>query len=307
MRVIKPITVTDTVLATASIPEPDASAGEVLWNPATAYAAGAEVVRTTTHRVYRRLVAGTTATAPEADPTNWKPIRPTNRWGAFDESVGTLSEEQAVGPTQIVYELSPGVAVNSIALFEVSAQEVEIEVFDAPGGALVYSNLIDLDETFLNDWYGYFFEPFALRSAVIDSNLPPFAVGRIRITVRGETRVACGNIVIGNVYSLGSTAYGLTAGIRDYSRKIEDEETGIVTLERRRFAKVLRARFQLPESAVNFVHQLLSELRSTPVVWIGDNGAGLEPLIIYGFYRDFSLELETARISYYALEVEGMA
>lgn len=307
MRVIQPIHVTDSILHSSTIPEPDTASGEVAWVSGTVYPLNAEVVRSTTHRVYRHiLVPSSHTTPPEDDPTHWKDVRPTNRWAVFDESVGTASVVTGAGAVSIQYELDLGVAANAVAFFELEAQEVQIEVFDAPGGTLVYDNTIDLDETLLADWYGYFFEPFALRNTAIDTALPPFAVGRVRITVRGVARVAVGNIVIGNAYSLGSTAYGLSAGIRDYSRKIEDEETGIITLERRRFAKLLRARFQLPEGGVNFVHQLLTQLRSTPVVWIGDNGAGLEPLIVYGFYRDFSLELSTPKVSYYTLEVEGM-
>jgi hypothetical protein len=51
MIVIPPITITEAMVS-STIPEPDASVGEVLWNAATNYTAGNTVVRTTTHKVY---------------------------------------------------------------------------------------------------------------------------------------------------------------------------------------------------------------------------------------------------------------
>jgi len=124
--------------------------------------------------------------------------------------------------------------------------------------------------------------------------------------VTGPADVSVAHCIVGTVYSLGATSYGATAGIRDYSRKTTDEETGVVTLERRRFQKTLRAQFKLEDGAVNAVHQRIEALRATPVVWLGDNGADIEPLIVYGYYRDFSLQLQGWNESYYQLEVEGM-
>lgn len=310
MRVIKPIKITTEKLLYSSIGEPDSYTSEVVWDSEGTYAEGDEVIRTTTHLRYRHKAVGgdphSHELPPELDPTHWEVLRPTNRWAVFDESVGTASIAEGDGSTEIVYEFTLYAAANAVALFELSAQEVQVQVYESPEGALVYDNTISLDETELADWYAYFFEPFTVRSTAIDLSLPPYANGIIRISIRGPSVVSVGNIVLGNAYTLGVTGYGATAGIRDYSRKVQDETTGVITLERRKFAKIMRARFRLNEAAVNFTHQLLSDLRSTPAVWLGDNGAGLEPLIVYGFYRDFSLELETAKISYYSLEVEGM-
>lgn len=103
--VIAPTTVTDTVLQSCTVAEP--AAGETLWNAGTAYDVGDVAIRTTTHRKYKRLIAGTTAESPEtdpADPPNWLDIGATNRWAQFDNKIGT----QTSGATEVTTVLKPG-------------------------------------------------------------------------------------------------------------------------------------------------------------------------------------------------------
>lgn len=307
MKVIKSVTIEGAKLNTSNLVEPDATYDPPAWNAATNYGVGDLVARSTTHMVYRRLdPGGTDATLPENAPTLWKPIYAVNKWAMFDKSVGSKSRKSGAGLQSIVVKVRPGEAVNSMAFFELEATTVRVRMYDNPGGAVVFDQTINLDVTPLLDWYMYFFEPFSLRNTFTLFGLPPYPNCEIEVTISKETSVAAGTVVFGTVYTTGSTAYGVTAGIRDFSKKDEDEQSGVITLEQGRFRKTMRARFKLDESQVNFVHNLLSSLRATPCVWIGDNGVGLEPLIVYGFYRDFQLDLPGPKHSYYSLEVEGM-
>ena len=298
MRVITPVTISDARLISSNAAEP--AAGETLWSAATAYAVGDTVYRAANHRRYRRRVAGTTATAPELDPDNWAYLGGTNRWAMFDDTSAAT-----VLASPLTVELSPG-TINSIALLGLAGAQIEVTMLDTPAGTEVYSRTIPLDTSAVADWYAYFFEPFSTRQAVVLNDLPPYPNCRLTIEVTGPADVSVAHCIVGTVYSLGATSYGASAGIRDYSRKTTDEETGVVTLERRRFQKTLRAQFKLEDGAVNAVHQRIEALRATPVVWLGDNGSDIEPLIVFGYYRDFSLQLQGWNASYYQLEVEGM-
>lgn len=60
--------------AAASASSAAATAGVTAWNPATAYTVGQNVYDTTDFFTYRRIVAGTTATRPGLDATNWQLI-----------------------------------------------------------------------------------------------------------------------------------------------------------------------------------------------------------------------------------------
>ena len=299
MKVITPVVLTDAMLISSTAPEP--AAGETLWNAATAYAVGDLVYRAGVHRRYRRLVAGTTATVPEDDTVNWAYIGGTNRWAMFDD---TSAATVLASPLTVV--LAPGI-INSLAILGLVGTQITVSMLDAPAGATVYSETVSLETSVVEDWYSYFFEPFSTRQAVVLTDLPPYTNCRLTISLTGAGSVSMAHCIVGTLYTLGATSYGASAGIRDYSRKTTDEETGVVTLERRRFQKTLRAQFKLPDGAVNVVQQRIEALRATPVVWLGDNGAGIEPLIVYGYYRDFSLQLQGWNESYYQLEVEGMA
>ena len=123
MKVIKPVTVTDAVLISSTAPETDYAA----WAAGTAYSVGNRVIRTSTHRIYERMVAGTTATAPELDSVNWIDIAPTNRWAMFDGEVST--QTALASPLTVV--IKPGL-VNGLALFGLAGTTLVVTVRDEP-------------------------------------------------------------------------------------------------------------------------------------------------------------------------------
>lgn len=310
MQVLKPISIPlgSAIVSASNITELDAVVDPAAWNAATNYATGTLASRTTTtHMIYKRLTpGGVDATLPENDTTKWKPMYPVNKWRPFDARVGSVTTKSGGGAQQITYTLLPGVAINSLFFTELNASTVQVVFKSTPGGTIVYNETVNLDETELLDWYMYFFEPFSRRTTALFEDIPPFPGGELLITISGTTSVGVGSIIPGTMYTIGSVGYGVTAGIRTYSRPAEDAEAGTTALEIRTSAKLMNARFKLNETQVNFVHRLLEGLLDVPAVWIGDNGAGLEPLQIYGYYRDFKLELPTPKYSYYSLEVEGL-
>lgn len=301
MKVIRPLTITDALLISSSVAEP-AAGDPAAWNAATVYAIGDRVHRLTTHRVYKRLVAGTTGTAPESDATNWADDGSTLRWAMFDQEVNT----QTSAASSLSVTLAPGVVVNSLALIELLGASATITVTDGAGGPVVYSKTVGLNGPTVADWYSYFFDPYSQRGTLIVTDLPLYAAARITVTITGTGTVKCGGCIVGTVYDLGDTQYGVSAGIRDYSRKETDPVTGVVSLEKRKFAKLLRAQFRLAAGAVSAVHKVLSDLRATPCVWIGEDSGNYDPLVVFGWYRDFALTVDFPTASIYSLEVEGM-
>lgn len=299
MRVLHPVAVTDAMLISSNAPEP--ASGEVAWSASTSYAVGAIAYRPALHKRYRRLVAGATPTAPESDTENWAYVGATNRWGMFDDT--SAATALAAGPLTVVF--APGI-VGALAVMGLAGDTLTVTMTDGDGGPTVYSASVPLVESSIIDWYGYFFEPFNTRQVVLLDDLPPYQNGRITVTLAAVGAVAIAHCIAGTMAELGASLYGATAGIRDYSRKTVDEGTGVVTLSRGRYAQTLRARFHLADGAVNAVHRRLQALRSTPCVWVADDGGDIEPLVVYGYYRDFALDLQSHRGSFYSLEIEGM-
>lgn len=308
MKIIKPITITDSSFVSSTIPEP-VNAGsptlEELWVSAATYSVGRRVIRTQTHREYRAKVFHTgVTTPPENDPTRWEDIGPTIRWAMFDNVVNTQSFAQ----NSMTVTIAPGY-VNGIALLELVGDDVRVQMRDAvgsPSGAIVYDETISLDLSDVYDWYTYFFSPFAQRTSVVLLDLPPYLNNEIIVTLTGVSTVKMGQLIVGTVYTFGDTQYNASAGIRDYSRKVTDEDTGVVSLEQRKFSKRLRAKLKVPNGAVNALSQILTDLRATPTVWVGDDSGEYEPLTVFGFYRDFELDVAYPTFSFYTLDVEGM-
>ena len=295
MKVVEPTTLTAAMLVST-----DAAETYSAWNAATAYALNDIVLRTTTERLYQRLVAGTTATAPESDTVNWLDIAPSNKWAMFDGEISTATTKS----TSLTVVLKPGY-VNSLALFGLVGSNLAVTVRDALAGNIVYTLSQDLDGTIIADWYQYFFEPVVQLAEVVLTDLPPYGDAHITVVLTGTGTVECGICLVGTFYTLGDTQYGASVGIIDYSRKVTDE-FGVTTFVRRAYSKRMSAKLMLDNVQMNKVQRVLADLRATPCAWIGADDVTYAPLVVYGFYKDFSIEVAYPTASYCSLEVEGL-
>ncbi len=294
MKVITPITIID-AMYTSGPPETDYAA----YVAGTTYALGNRVIRTSTHRIYESLAAGNLGNTPESNPTKWLDIGPTNKWALFDSVVGTKTT--VASPLAVV--IAPG-AVNAIALLELVGISVTVAMTSATGGGAVYNQTISLDASEVGDYYDYFFAPFLQRTQVVLTDLPPYSDGAITITLTGTT-VSLGVCAVGLLTDLGGTQYGATAGITDYSLKTTDA-FGNTTLTQRSYAKRTTAKLWLGKGDVNRVHRKLADLRATPCVWVGVEDDALDPLTVFGFYKDFQVEVAYPTAALCSLEIEGM-
>lgn len=80
MRIIRPITITDEMIVSCSVPEDDYAA----WSEATAYVAGDRCILA--HKIYEAS-ASSTDKSPDTNADLWFEISATNRWKVFDEKV----------------------------------------------------------------------------------------------------------------------------------------------------------------------------------------------------------------------------
>ena len=296
MKAIKPTAVTAAVLVST-----DATESVAAWSAGTAYAVDDQALLTATQRIYQRIVAGTTATAPNLDTTNWLDIGPTNKYAMFDNEIST----QTARASSLTVVLKPGYT-NSLALFGLDGASLDITVRDALAGSIVYGpKTISLDGTVIADWYQWFFEPSVQLAEVVLTDLPPYGDAHITVGLTGSGTVKCGICLPGTFYDLGGTQYGATVGIVDYSRKVTDE-FGITSFVRRAYSKRMTAKMTLENAQLNKVQRVLADLRATPCAWIGTDEVSFEPLTVFGFYKDFSIDVAYPTASYCSLEIEGL-
>lgn len=295
MKFIAPLTITDGMLTSSSLPETDYAA----WNGATAYTTGERVIRASTHRIYQRLTNGTSPTAPELDAVNWVVVGPTNRWAPFDQAVGSV----ATSSSTISYVLTPGQAVTGLALLDLSADAVAVDV--SVLGTSIYSQTWDpvVSSASIADWFAYFFDSIERRGSLVITNLPAYADAVITVTISGAAPLEVGTLAIGNAYDLGRTLAGTSVGIIDYSNKVTDQ-FGVTTVTERSYAKRMSANVVVRTSSVSDIAKRLAAVRAKPVVWIGEDT--VEATLIYGWCRDWSVDLQYPTISHCSLTVDGL-
>lgn len=295
MKVVKPVPLTDAQIVSSTVVENDYPA----YSAETNYVVGDRVI--IDHRVYESVQTPNTGNDPATSPLYWADKGPTNRWSMFDTEVST----QTVANNTLTVVIKPGY-VNSLGLFGLEGANLSVTVTDGLNGPVVYSHAQTLDGTIIVDWYQYFFEPSVQLGEVVLTDLPPYGNAHITITITGGGTVKCGILAVGTVYVLGDLQRGSAAGIIDFSRKETDQNTGATTLKKRKFSKRMSAPLMLDAVAMNKVQRVLADLRATPCIWIGTDAPGYEPLKIFGFYREFSLELAYPTKTLCSIEIEGL-
>jgi hypothetical protein len=298
MQVLKPLTFQNSQLISTTAVNADAA-----YNAATTYALGA-IVSYQGNR-YESLQNTNLNKTPDVSPTWWLNLGATNQFAMFDQFVSTST----TATTSLTVVYAPGAVFNSIALINVEAAVINITIRDGISGPIVYENSAGLSGANLTSWYDYFFlDPLLKRTQVVFSGLPQYVNAHITIQLtnsEGE-EVSVGTVVAGDLATLGKTQYGASAGIVDYSIK-ETDDFGNTSFLKRAFSKRLNCQFYLENSQLNRVHSYISSIRATPAVWVAtDNPQFEEALIVYGFFKEFSLDIAYPANSLYSIEIEGL-
>lgn len=301
---IVPTQITDAMIVSCTVAEP--APGETEWVAATAYTVGQVAIRTTTHRKYKRLVAGTTPALPETDIVNWLDIGATNKWAQFDRKIGT----QTTGPSPLTTVLRVGSA-EGLALLELQGQTARVRQYDRaitdPAKVLVFERTIDLDGLIVTDVYDWMFGTSEQKLNAVITDLPgQYTSGDIEVTITSSGTVGIGVLAVGRSHSIGAVEYGAGAGIINWGKVSEDGFGGREWLQgdwaSRVTLPVIAERFDFPR-----IHRLLAKQRSTPCIYIGSELAAMEPLIVYGVYRDAYITVPNYSTISYNLEIEGLS
>lgn len=298
MQVLIPLGIDDATLVSSSVAEDDH--GE--WSNVTTYALGDRVISTSAHRIYESLQNGNTNHAPLTDDgTWWVDAGPTNRWAMFDESVGTAT----AATDSIVVVLEPATQIGGLVLLGSQAAQMQVQIERTSTSELVYSATVSLDSFPVGDWYEYLTAPIQFNSDAVLTDFPVVADPRITVTITKSGDVSVGSLVLGSVHQMGAVQYGMQLGIVDYSRK-ETDAFGATTLVQRAYSRKVDLSMVCDQTTLNGIYALLSNLRARAVVWIPTASAGYEASIVYGWYRDFSIDVATPSAYYCTLQIEGL-
>lgn len=328
LQLLQPIAITEAVLTSSSVSEDDA----IEWTAAGGYALGQRVIRRSTHRVWESLIERNVGHDPATTTGAWLDVGPTNRWAMFDQALGSVTTDEA----PIVVTLRPGPAASGLAILDCNAATVRVQApgYDrtvAPSGGSGAALFLDLS---------------LAAGASITVTLTPFGMAAQRVvwddgfawddsvtwqdTVAGtataeppswadaeavsdttewqdsrggDGTVFVGTMVLGILRPLGITEGSATSGITDYSRR-ETDEFGETMIVPRAWAKRMAGKALIRTDAVDQVVGRIAAVRAVPSLWLGD--AGVDSLIVYGFFKDFSVEVGET-LSKLTLSIEGFS
>lgn len=304
MIVIQPASITpDKVIAT-NIPAESTAA----YSPSKTYAVDELAVYA--NHIWQSAAASnvgnTPGVPPATGPAKWVDRGAINQYRMFDKKVGGntwnigLYSSRA---TSIDITLKPGQVVDSVALFGLQGSSVAVYMNDPVDGNVFYDNF-PLADTGVNDWWEYFFKPFDRKEALIVDGLPAYGTANIRIVVTNPGAEArLGFAALGQAVSLGTTEYGTSISLENYSLNKTDE-FGNRTLVVRGSASVVDYDVKLLTTDTSRVQKLLRKLKDTPSVYVGDSD--YELTLTMGLFKSFNINLENWGLSSASLEVTSL-
>ena len=254
------------------------------------------------HRNYEALRAVSAGVYPYTSIADWLDLGATNRWAMFDGSVTS----QTTAATSITLSVQAVGRVDSVALMNLQCSTVTITATDSVAGVVYGPTVYNMSSSAaaINNWYSYFFSPILRKTDMVDVDFPPYNNLLFTIVIADPIdTVAVGAVVVGMSRDLGLVQYGAQLGITDYSYKSRDAFGNYVVLER---AYSKRGRFTLWVNAVDVdgIHTTLAAYRATPCVYVGSNE--YTSSMIYGFYKDFNIDISYPTISVCSLDIEGL-
>jgi len=294
MKIVRPALIDAAALITSSVAETIP-----LWSNLVTYAPGDQVRDDSVHLVYESVQASN-INHPLTDPAWWTEVGPTNRWAMFDGKVATVT----TGATGLDVAIQPTGRVDSLALLNVDAATVTVTATDGEDGVVFDQTYSMVSDSGITDWYAYFYEPILRKTDLIITDIPLYNAPGITVNLdSGGVPVSAGVLIVGQAKDIGSAAFGARVGITDYSIK-EADAFGNFSIVERAFARKGSFSIMIDPALVDEIARVLAGYRATPVLYIGADNYG--STAIYGFYRDFTIEISYPTASFCTLELEGL-
>lgn len=306
---IVPVQLTDAMLVSSTIAEPDTARGEAAWAAGGNYTVGQDVVRPTTHKVYRNVLAGVNATPPEDSltlvPTRWVEQGTSNKWAGFDGSVST----QSVRLVSLSYVLTPG-PFNSISFYGLVGAALDVSIKTQPGGAVFFAQNTPLIEP-VSNYYDYYFSPIKPRSKVFLRGIALQANPEITITVSTSAGqlAKLGMASIGvlksfvTVENSGGTKYGAKVKPTTFSY-VKVDDLGNAKIVKRGSATNINIDAFLAQVDADAAVLLAQELLDVPAAYIGSDLPNYAGLNAFGL-GSFEVSYDTVGGANLSVSVQG--
>ncbi len=298
LNVIKPVTVTESMVISTNVAEDDGPE----WSASTTYAAGDRVILSANHRVYESVQAGNLNHDPATDDgTWWLDVSATNRWRAFDQRLSAPVENNGT----ITYLIEPGSLVRGIGLVGVSATEATVRVRDSSGTVLIFQtqNLADYSE--LIDAITMATVAPKFQNTAVFEDIICTAGNRIEVVIGdGTGSVKVSEIVLGDILKIGEPLYGAEVGIDDFS-VYDTDQFGNVDIVERGYRDIVEFPVIVRNSNIARLKSEMTEIRARMAFFYIDTDGTDYGTKIYGRYESLRQIISGPTISDMTIRILG--
>lgn len=295
LKIIDPITITESMLITCDVPEADFP----VYSAAALYGVGDKVIHA--HGIWQSARADNVGQTPgdAASATSWSYVSATNRYKCLDAK----RSSQTVQAGGMVYRIRPGQVADGLTLLNVVADTVRVRVIDPVLGVKIDRTVSMFGNVRSCSPYAWFFARRSRKTRVLMLDLPPIHRADIEVTLTvSDGDAALGLLALGYVDLLGiGVKYGLRLGIQDFSKNTTNE-WGDTEFQVLAYAETASVPLVIDNKELDATKDRLAELRGRPLIviaveryactaifcWIGE----FEVLIPYTKRSDCSLELK---------------
>lgn len=235
-------------------------------------------------------------TSGVANTVMWLEVGATNRWKMFDNSASGQTSQSGA----IEFAILPG-QITALGLVNISATKGSVTMQD-PIDGLVDARTFALLEENVFDWLQYFIAPATMKTDYIVDNLPAYNSGIVTVSLTNSTAL-CGEVVAGLKQTLGRAQWGAKPGITSFGKK-ETDAYGTRFLKPGNYQKRLTVDVFVENDYADEANRLMTLYRETPMLWIGDKNK--TSTIVYGFYNDYDLVLQSIAGSFLTADIEGL-
>ncbi|MXS81581.1 hypothetical protein [Nitrosomonas oligotropha] len=292
----RPIKISDAQIVSSSVSYP--STGETAWVTATAYAVGETVsyLIDATYHKFQCIQAHTSGPTnlPEAfpdDETNgyWIDLGAVNKYAPFQIDRNTQNN----APSPYVVEINPGERFTAVALGNVIADEVTIEVLNE-SDEVVTTDTKTLLVRDIYSWYDWLYQRHRQITKTIFSGLPAVSSYRFRLTfTRAAGYVRVGQIIPAVAFDIGQAQYAATVKRENFSTFVRDFD-GEAKIKRRRNIPNISLQLMQDKSRLDGIKNIIDDLNSEVTFWSGivrTTDGYFESLFAIGLYKDYSYSL----------------
>lgn len=258
------------------------------WSNATNYTIGTRVRVDLAKKTYENVVGGVENISPHLGiSTHWVEVEYMNRYAMFD----TLRRTKSSALNSITIQIAYSNPINALVLLGmINVTSVYVKVTDS-NSAIVYEGTgVPSLGTYTN------------------TDIPLITNYTLDIVISGAgTTIYVGACIVGKSEYLGSTQRNISVDTRNYS-SIERDRYGYASLTPRGSSPIINKTLSLTADLVNSVERLRGKLNAVPAVWIGMENNEIpeyyNSLVILGFYRRFSIQLDSPIHATVSLELE---